>query len=445
MNISRLPMNPVENVDFIAANYQSILDAIDQGVCVFDTKGKELYVNRQYKSYFSFGRVRSDELLNQCLRKKVSINGEVRHGDKLFRVQANPIFENKLFKGIIGFYELAEEGLLDISVTKPTVTRKNPFESIIGENPAFVSELLKAEKGAKRHITVLIRGESGTGKEMIAREIHRSSRRSDKTFVAVNCAAIPENLIESELFGHEKGAFTGAHQKKIGKFESADNGTLFLDEIGDLPMQLQVKLLRVLQERELHRVGGVETVPINVRIVAATHKNLEEMIEAGTFREDLYYRLNVIAINLSPLRERKDDIPLLVQYFAKKIAEKHEVDLSHVTDEAIECLEKHSWKGNIRELKNVLEQSIVLMEEDVLTIEDLPKEISHRYYSEVCHQADGLINYNRTGELATMEEYEKEIIKHAMSLYGSFNKAGKKLGLTHKTIASKVRKYQLIE
>lgn len=445
MNISRLPINPIEEVDFVAANYHSIFDAVDQGVCILDAKGSEVYSNQQYKSYFSFGRNRSDELLNQCYKKKTSMSGDVRHGDKLFKVEVNPILENKLFKGIIGIYKLEEDGLVDISDMKPRPQKKNPFETIIGEDPEFVKELLKAEKGAKRHITVLIRGESGTGKEMIAKEIHGSSRRAEGPFVAVNCAAIPENLIESELFGHEKGAFTGAHQQKIGKFEYAHNGTLFLDEIGDLPMQLQVKLLRVLQERELHRVGGVDTVPINVRIVAATHKNLEEMIEQGTFREDLYYRLNVIQIALPPLRDRLSDIPLLVDFFAKKIALKHDMVLSKVSDEAIQCLSGHKWKGNIRELKNVLEQSIVLMEEDELTIDDLPKEISKRYYSEASQHSTGLINFNKTGELASMEDYEKEIIKHAMALYGSFNKAGKKLGLTHKTIASKVRKYQIIE
>jgi transcriptional regulator with PAS, ATPase and Fis domain len=445
MNISRLPLNPVEELDFVAEHYQSILDAVDQGVCIFDTKGLELYSNRQYKHYFSFGRNRSDELLNRCLQKKAALNGQVRHGDKLFEVQMNPIMDNKQFKGLIGMYSLIEEGLLDVGKKEVAPQKKNPFDSIIGEDPTFVSALLKAEKGAKRHITVLIRGESGTGKEMIAKEIHGASKRSEGPFVAVNCAAIPENLIESELFGHEKGAFTGAHQQKIGKFELANNGTLFLDEIGDLPMQLQVKLLRVLQERELYRVGGVETVPINVRIIAATHKNLEEMIEQGLFREDLYYRLNVISIDLSPLRERRGDIPLLVEYFAKRLADKHEIEFSHVTKEAIDCLTNHNWKGNIRELKNVLEQSIVLMDDQVLTIDDLPKDISKYYYSQVIHQSSTLINLKTEGQLATMEEYEKEIIEQAMSLYGSFNKAGKHLGLTHKTIASKVRKYQSVE
>lgn len=445
MNISRLPLNPIKEVDFVAEHYQSIFDAVDQGVCIVDKKGLEIYSNKQYKHYFSFGRNRSDELLNRCLQKKIAHNGQVRHGDKLYDVQVNPIIENKQFKGLIGMYSLREEGLVDVGQKEVTTNKKNPFKTIIGQDPAFVSALLKAEKGAKRHITVLIRGESGTGKEMIAKEIHGASKRSEGPFVAVNCAAIPENLIESELFGHEKGAFTGAHQQKIGKFELAHNGTLFLDEIGDLPMQLQVKLLRVLQERELYRVGGVETLPINVRIIAATHKNLEEMIERGSFREDLYYRLNVISIDLSPLRDRRSDIPLLVEFFAQRMAEKHEIAFSHVTQEAIDCLANHKWKGNIRELKNVLEQCIVLMEEDVLTIDDLPKDISKYYYSEVCPHESALINLKNGNELATMEEYEKEIIKHAMSIYGSFNKAGKQLGLTHKTIASKVRKYQFIE
>jgi transcriptional regulator with PAS, ATPase and Fis domain len=445
MNISRLPLGPVEELDFVAEHYKAIFDALDQGVCIIDTNGQEVYTNDQYKRYFSFGRNRSDELLNQCLKKKSALNGDVRHGDKLFKVQVNPIMDNKLFKGLISMYQLSEEGLIDIGTRKPKTFKSNPFKTIIGENQVFVEALLKAEKGAKRHIPILIRGESGTGKEMIAKEIHRTSKRCDGPFVAVNCAAIPENLIESELFGHEKGAFTGAHQQKIGKFELANGGTLFLDEIGDLPMQLQVKLLRVLQERELYRVGGVSTVPIDVRIVAATHKNLEEMIETGNFREDLYYRLNVIQINLPPLRERQDDIPRLVKYFSNRLATKHEIPFTHVETDALECLSAHNWRGNIRELKNVLEQSMVLMETEVLTIDDLPKEISKRYYSLASNEATNLINFSETGELATMEEYEKEIIQHAMSRYGSFNKAGKHLGLTHKTVASKARKYQFIE
>ncbi|MBN2898960.1 MAG: sigma 54-interacting transcriptional regulator [Clostridia bacterium] len=445
MNISRLPMNPVKEIDFVSEYYASILDAVDQGVCIIDTEGQEVYANEQYKRYFNYGRNRFDELLNRGLRKKASLSGDVRHGDKLFHVQVNPIMAEKQFKGLIGIYQLSEEGLLDIGQQKMPLVKKNPFETIIGEDPVFVEALLKAEKGAKRHITVMIRGESGTGKEMIAKEIHHSSKRMTGPFVAVNCAAIPENLIESELFGHEKGAFTGAHQKKVGKFEMANGGTLFLDEIGDLPMQLQVKLLRVLQERELYRVGGVSTIPIDVRIVAATHKNLEAMIEEGSFREDLYYRLNVIQIELPPLRERRSDIPLLVRYFADQLAMKHGIELSHVEEEVIECMSNHGWRGNIRELKNVLEQSIVLMESDTLTLDDLPKDISKRYYSASNPQHQGLINYNDMGQLATMEEYEMEIIQHAISKYGSFNRAGKQLGLTHKTVASKARKYNFTE
>lgn len=432
-------------MDFVAEHYKAIFDALDQGVCIIDINGQEIYSNAQYKRYFSFGRNRSDELLKQCLKKKIALSGDVRYGDKLYKVHVHPIMDQKLFKGLIGMYCFSEEGLLDIGQMPPQTFKSNPFKSIVGEDPAFVDALLKAEKGAKRHIPILIRGESGTGKEMIAKEIHASSKRSEGPFVAVNCAAIPENLIESELFGHEKGAFTGAHQQKKGKFELANSGTLFLDEIGDLPMQLQVKLLRVLQERELYRVGGVSTVPIDVRIVAATHKNLEVMIDDGSFREDLYYRINVIQIELPPLRERRKDIPLLVNYFAERLSKKHDIPFSHIDAVAIERLAAHQWRGNIRELKNVLEQSMVLMETKVLCLDDLPKEISKRYYSVANPSHSSLINFSETGELATMEAYEKEIIKHAISKYGSFNKAGKQLGLTHKTVASKARKYQFIE
>nr|WP_246542832.1 sigma-54 dependent transcriptional regulator [Fusibacter paucivorans] len=317
----------------------------------------------------------------------------------------------------------------------------NPFPKIIGQNNRLIKELNVAYRVSKADVNVLIRGESGTGKELVARSIHEYSEREADRWVAINCAAIPENLIESELFGHEAGAFTGAIKRKIGKIEVAQGGTLFLDEIGDLPLQLQVKLLRVLQEREYCRVGGNEMLQMDTRIIAATHRNLEEMIENGQFREDLYYRLNIVEIHMLPLRERQEDIPILIDYFAKQIAEKYQLKDFQVDAEVIDLLSQHSWKGNIRELKNILERSIILSDGMKLKSENLPTTVTQYYQSIPVKKQSQLINLTPQGELAPLEAYEKEIYCMAIEKYGSYNSAGKILGVTHKTVAAKHRKF----
>ena len=221
-------------------------------------------------------------------------------------------------------------------------------------------------------MTVLLRGESGTGKEMIANAIHYNSLRSKKPFIKVNCAALPESLIESELFGYEKGAFTGAHKLKKGRFEMADGGTLFLDEIGDLPPQTQIKLLRVIQEREFERLGGTETIKTNIRLITATNKNLEEAIAAGTFREDLFYRLNVFTIFLPPLRERKSDILLLAEHFVEKYEQEHDKRIKRISTPAIDMLSCYHYPGNVRELENAIERAVLVCDSNVIHGHHLP-------------------------------------------------------------------------
>jgi len=245
---------------------------------------------------------------------------------------------------------------------------------IVGESPLVHKVLDSVGRAAPTSATVLLLGESGVGKELVARAIHRNSPRSGQRFVQVNCAAIPEELIESELFGHEKGSFTGAGEKQTGKFEQADGGTIFLDEVGDMSQKTQAKVLRVLQEHEVERLGSARTIKVDVRVIAATNKSLEEAIGRGEFREDLYFRLNVIPIIVPPLRDRSEDVPLLVRHFVKQLSAEHNLRPKEFDTRALEALQRHRWRGNIRELRNTVERVLVMSPGDVVGVEDLPRD-----------------------------------------------------------------------
>ena len=246
---------------------------------------------------------------------------------------------------------------------------------IVGDSPPLRAVLEAVKRAAPTNATVMLLGESGVGKELVARTIHRNSPRAGQRFVQVNCAAIPEELIESELFGHEKGSFTGATEKQIGKFEQADRGTIFLDEVGDMSPKTQAKVLRVLQEQEVERLGSARTIKVDVRVIAATNKDLEEGIQRGEFREDLFFRLNVIPIVVPPLRERRGDIPLLVQHFARRTAEEHNLKPKRFDARAMEALQRYRWRGNIRELRNAVERMMIMTPGDIVRVEDLPPDI----------------------------------------------------------------------
>jgi two-component system nitrogen regulation response regulator NtrX len=246
---------------------------------------------------------------------------------------------------------------------------------MIGESRALEQVTASVSRAAPTNATVLISGESGVGKELVARTIHRNSQRSRERFVQVNCAAIPEELIESELFGHEKGSFTGATEKQVGKFEQADRGTIFLDEVGDMSPKTQAKVLRVLQEGEVERLGSARTIKVDVRVIAATNKNLEEEIEKGTFREDLYFRLAVIPIHVPPLRERPDDIPLLVRHYVDFFSRENNVRSKRITQAALDALQRYRWKGNIRELRNTVERLIIMTGGETIDLPDLPESV----------------------------------------------------------------------
>ncbi|WP_331489627.1 sigma-54 dependent transcriptional regulator [Tepidibacter hydrothermalis] len=307
---------------------------------------------------------------------------------------------------------------------------------IIGDSSQMKRVMEIVERVSKTNATVLITGESGTGKELIASAVHYSSDRSDKPYITVNCGALPETLLESELFGHDKGSFTGAISKKLGRFERANKGTIFLDEIGELSLQVQVKLLRVLQEKQIERVGGTETIDIDVRIIAATNKDLKKMVEEGTFREDLYYRLNVIPIQLPALRERKEDIKLLVEYFLEKYCNEMGRDTMTISTESINALTNYSFKGNIRELENIIERLVILSEGKLIDKNDLPREILYEGSRE--------FQFNIPPSGINLEEVEKNFILQALKICDyNQTKAAKLLGVTRHTLIYRMEKYNI--
>jgi two-component system, NtrC family, response regulator AtoC len=314
---------------------------------------------------------------------------------------------------------------------------RNFFPNIIGESLTMRGLLSLIRKVSPTDSTVLILGESGTGKELIATSIHENSERNDKPFIKLNCAAIPAELLESELFGHEKGAFTGAAKFKPGKFDMADGGTIFLDEIGDMPLNLQAKILRVLQEQEFYRVGGSRTIKVDVRIIASTNKNLEKMVQEATFREDLFYRLNVFTLHLPPLRERKEDIPLLVDYFLQN-APKKKVEISSV---ALQMLVAFSWPGNIRELQNTIESASVIAENGYIEPAQLPAKITGVFSNS--NQADFRIPVNIPLD-ERLREIEKSMIIEALRKTGGVQvRATELLGINQRSLWHRIKKHNI--
>jgi two-component system response regulator HydG len=312
---------------------------------------------------------------------------------------------------------------------------------IVGESEAIQTIFDRVEKVAPTDSTVYIHGESGTGKELIAKAIHENSVRSDGPFVKVNCSALAESLLESELFGHEKGAFTGAHEQRLGRFELADGGTIFLDEIGDVSPNIQLKLLRVLQEREIQRVGGEETISVDVRVITATNKDLEEEVDSGRFREDLFYRLHVVPIEVPPLRERREDIPLLVDHFVERLASRTRSDVEGVAPDALEVLKAYKWPGNVRELENSIEHALVFAEGDEIRIDDLPPSVTGRDRDDVLELPDGDRSLPDI-----LEDLEKQLIVRAFrKADGVKTETAERLGIKTSALYYKLDKYEIDE
>jgi DNA-binding NtrC family response regulator len=330
----------------------------------------------------------------------------------------------------------AQELVSDLALSNP-IFDDDVDSDFVGHSQKMRDVFSLIHKLTKVETTVLVRGENGTGKELVARAIHFNSPRKDGAFVAINCGAIPEALMESELFGHEKGSFTGAVERKIGKFQLANNGTLFLDEIGELRLDLQVKLLRVLQERKFVPVGGTREVKTNARIIAATNRNLEKMIEDMSFREDLFYRLNVMPIFLPPLRDRREDIPLLVQSFIKKFIKSMNSDLQGITPEALQKLTQYQWPGNIRELENAIERAFILESSPQIQVQSLPQVVLDSTKNNFSASGQAALDYE-----AFKENSEREFILSALKANkGRINQTVAKANIPKNTLLRKMKKY----
>ncbi len=312
--------------------------------------------------------------------------------------------------------------------------REHQFESIISKNKKVEEVLNTAATAAKSKASILIRGESGTGKELLAKAVHLASIRNKNPFIIINCASLNENLFESELFGHEKGSYTGADRQRTGRFEEADSGTVFIDEVGDIPLSMQVKLLRVLQEGEFQRVGGNKTIKADIRFVSATNRKLEDLINSGEFREDFFYRINVITLELPPLRERKEDLHLLTEFFVNKFSEQTGKKLSGISESAIQALMKYNFPGNIRELQNIIERAVVLSREEMINIEDLPPHLADS-------KEQAYLSHNES-LTSRMESIEKQLIVEAMQKAGNVQtKAADILGINERNLRYKLKKY----
>jgi PAS domain S-box-containing protein len=446
-----------------------ILDLTPQQVAVYGPGGERLYVNRVALDYIGVSLEEWLQTPGSALRpvrfihpddreravrafSDVSRSGgsayelelRVQAADGSYRwflVRYNPVRDEhgQIMRWCVASTDIddrkrAEERLKEENVAlREEIDRASMFEEIVGTSPALQTVLSRISKVAPTDSTVLITGETGTGKELVARAIHRRSNRALRGFVSVNCAAIPRDLIASELFGHEKGAFTGAMQRRVGRFELAEGGTIFLDEVGELLPDTQVTLLRVLQEREFERVGGVRSIRVDVRVIAATNRDLRAAVANGAFREDLYYRLNVFPLEMPPLRARRADIPLLVEYFIDRYARKSGKKISSVDKKTIQLLQSYPWPGNIRELQNIIERSVIVCETDIFTIDE--SWLSQQSYGE---KSGGKLYLSQ--KLAAKE---KEVIEEALResqgrVFGPSGAAAK-LGIAKSTLDSKIQ------
>lgn len=336
--------------------------------------------------------------------------------------------------------KLRDENLL----LKGALKERYRVGNIIGNSSRMRQVFEMIHRVAKSNATILIRGESGTGKELVANAIHYNSPRSSKPFIKVNLAALPETLVESELFGHEKGTFTGALQRKQGRFELAQGGTIFLDEIGDLPPTVQLKLLRVIQEREFNRLGGAATLKADVRLIAATHRDLEKLVAEGAFREDLYYRLNVFPIYLPPLRERKTDITLLAEHFLEKYARENNHPAPRLSQSAMDLLMHYNWPGNVRELENVIERSLLVCDGDTILSSHLPPSLQPRWNAKAAQESSGNRGSDRLSLAAQVEGLEKELITEALiAARGNQSAAAEYLDTSLRILGYKIKRYGL--
>lgn len=430
---------------------ETLLNSMDKAIVSIDIEGNIDRYNSKFKEIFKLDNSVCNENIFEILdsMKNTSIS-------KIEKEKSSSFYYKKDKYILRGIYNVSKITLnnelkgyvIDFIDKRDAIKNYNKIneeykimlDNIIGESDIIKNTKNEALMASKSTSTVLIIGESGTGKELFARAIHNHSKRSENPFIAVNCAAIPDNLLESELFGYEEGAFTGAKKGgNLGKFELAHKGTIFLDEIGDMSLHLQAKLLRVLQEKELNKIGSNSNKTIDVRVIAATNKNLEDMVNNGLFREDLYYRLNVIPISLPSLRERKEDIPLLIDFMVKEYSKKLDKDVDNVEKDVLEALLKYKWPGNIRELQNIIEYSVNMSLSNTITIDLLPNKIKQKEKNKKIIESE---------EIETLEELERREIIKALNKYKDYKKdkeiVAKVLGISRATLYRKLDKYNII-
>jgi two-component system nitrogen regulation response regulator NtrX len=372
----------------------------------------------------------------------ISGHGTVETAVKAIKLGANDFIEKPLSldKTVLTVRNALDRQRLELENRALRQTLEQRYE-IVGDSPAIQALRAQIQSAAPSHGRVLIRGESGTGKELIARAIHRQSLRADRPFVEVNCAAIPDELIESELFGHEKGAFTGATTKRRGKFELGDGGTIFLDEVGDMSLKTQAKVLRVLQEQTFERVGGTETITVDVRVIAASNKALEEEIRMGNFREDLFYRLNVIPFEVPPLRERKGDIPLLADHFLHLFSQEYGKRQKSLSPEAMDLLVQHPWPGNVRELRNVIERMVIMVPQDIIRHFDVAPSLRVRPGAEPEAEQEEAIEWDGTLREAR-ERFEREyILRRLAEGHWNITRTAERLGIERSNLHRKLKTY----
>ncbi|MTI49277.1 sigma 54-interacting transcriptional regulator [Sporosalibacterium faouarense] len=440
-----------EKIKLLAKEIEVVLNSVDTGIIAVNCKGDILRLNKKALELFA---IEDSEISNTNIKNLIgnyNLSSLIRDKKGVKNREFTYKSLNHSFRGVFNTspIRVGEENLgivfmfnniSDVLNTVNNITNSTiitSLDSIIGNSKCIEKVKIEAEKAAKSTSTVFIQGESGTGKELFARAIHYHSNRSNKPFIPINCAAIPEQLLESELFGYEDGAFTGAKRGgKAGKFELANEGTIFLDEIGDMPIHLQAKLLRVLQDKAIEKVGGKDFIPVDVRVVAATNKDLEQKVSDGEFREDLFYRLNVIPLNIPPLKDRKDDIDVLVKYLLKKCSNKLEKEIDDIDEALLFRLKEYDWPGNVRELENTMEYAVSMCNENIIKEEHLPNRL----------RKDNSLKIDKSiTQIKSIKELEKHEIEKALKYYGdtkkSMEKASNALGIGRATLYRKIKEY----
>lgn len=432
-----------------AKRLETLLNNMDKAVVSTDMNGNIDKYNEKFKNMFNlnddlenknifniFDFIRIRDIKSEFIRKTFIYKEQEDAVRGIYHV--NPIIIENDVKGYVFEFTDNYSAIKDFN-EMTGVDYNIKFSNIIGNTPIMKKIKKESEMASKSSSTVLITGESGTGKELFARAVHNNSNREKYPFIAINCAAIPDNLLESELFGYEEGAFTGARKGgKLGKFELANKGTIFLDEIGDMSIHLQGKLLRVLQEREIEKIGGKLNISVDVRIIAATNKNLEDMVEKGEFREDLYYRLNVLPINIPPLRDRKEDIPFLLESLIKNYSKKLNKNIDGIDNEAMAKILSYSWPGNVRQLQNIIEYSINMAVCNIIRYEDLPEKLKVK---------SKIVNYEQSDYVVPLKELEQIEIAKALNKFKDYKKDKEKaacsLGISRATLYRKMKEYNI--